>query len=91
MQYFGMTSAIPGGLFVKTASDAEEKHISILRVRDVLFDRDMIPSVIPTSDLSWQRQEYIYSTVRQYVVYATRMPPVYIPIHRQFIIYHDVH
>jgi len=55
----------PGIVTVKTASDAPE--VEILVLRPLAMFADGMPPVIPAAGLSGQRQQYLYRSVRPFV------------------------
>ena len=64
-QYFRVSADKPGIVTAKTASDAPEVEIPVLRPRARFPDG--MPPVIPAAGLSGQRQQYLYKSVRPFV------------------------
>ena len=70
-KYHHIASA-PGSVDVRMESDSESEHISLLMDRTWTTSPQQLPSVIPPSGLSLERQWYLYSHIRDYCLQEVR-------------------
>ena len=66
MHHFRFHSSFPGTVFVKTSSTAEERAIKLLKDDTWAPTPDQLPSVIPPTGLSAERQQYLYEKIREF-------------------------
>ena len=64
--HFTITSTTPGSVCVKTESDSDEEHISLLTDHTWAPSQHNLPPVVVPSGLSIERQWYLHNHIAQY-------------------------
>ena len=64
MHHFRFHTSSPGTIFVKTSSTTEERAIKLLK--NDIWAPNQLPSVIPPTGLSAERQQYLYDKIREF-------------------------
>ena len=66
LHHLRFSSSSPGFVYVKEKAGSPEVKIAMLKVKDWSPKADELPSILPPSSLSLQRQWYLYNKIREF-------------------------